>query len=154
MKLIGLDTSFLAYLAGVSRSVEDDVKIDASRALMANLSGKAGFVVSTQALGELYVVLTRSRASREEAQAIVSSFSNDLDRVGMTPEIFDKALDLAVRHKFQMWDAIIVTTSIAAGCTLLLSEDMQHGFRAGPLTIVNPFVVPLHELLVGVLGSV
>lgn len=147
MKLIGLDTNFLAYLAGVGRSVDDDRKINAARALMTELNGKVGFVVSAQALGDLFVVLNRSGASREEAQVIVATFSDDLDRVGTTPELLDKALDLAVLHKLQMWDAIIVTASMAAGCTLLLSEDMQHGFRAGPMTIVNPFIEPLHAAL-------
>jgi predicted nucleic acid-binding protein len=151
MRLIGLDTNFLAYLAGVDRSEADKGKIAISRDLMAQLAGRVGFVVSTQALGELSVVLTRSGASREEAQAIVQTFCDELVRIGTTPEIFDKALALSVIHKMQIWDSLILTASAEAGCTLLLSEDMQAGFRAGVITVVNPFMVPLHSELMRLL---
>jgi predicted nucleic acid-binding protein len=147
MKLIGLDTNFLAYLAGVNRSDANQSKIAASRDLMAKLAGRAGFVVTAQALGELFVVLTRAGASRDEAQAIVETLSEGLERVGLTPDVFDKALALAVAHKLQIWDSIIVSASASAGCTLLLSEDMQHGFQVEKITIINPFVKPTHERL-------
>jgi predicted nucleic acid-binding protein len=143
MRLIGLDTNFLAYLAGVDRCYADKGKIAISRSLMAQLAGRVGFIVTTQALGELSVVLTRSGASREEAQAIIQTFCDELVRAGTTPEIFDKALALSVIHKMQIWNSLILTASSEAGCTLILSEDMQHGFRAGVITVVNPFLEPL-----------
>jgi hypothetical protein len=34
-----------------------------------------------------------------------------------------------------------------------LSEDLQHGFTWGGVTIVNPFVSPRHELLDDLLGT-
>jgi predicted nucleic acid-binding protein len=152
MKLIGLDTNFLAYLAGVDRGNADKGKIVASRALIAKLAGRAGFVVTVQALGELFVVLTRSGASREEALSIVETIFEELERVGTTPDVFDRALALAVGHKLQIWDSIILSASAAAGCTLLLSEDMQHGFRAGSISVINPFAEPMHELLLGLMA--
>jgi predicted nucleic acid-binding protein len=147
MRLIGLDTNILAYLAGVERNDTDKGKIAASRDLMARLAGRVSFIVTTQALGELSVVLTRAGASRAEAQAVIQMFGDELTRIGTTPEIFDSALALSVAHNLQIWDSLIVTASASAGCTLLLSEDMQHGFRAGTIMIVNPFVEPLPEQL-------
>jgi predicted nucleic acid-binding protein len=149
MRLIGLDINFLAYLAGVDRNEADVGKITAARNLMAQLAGGFGFVVATQALGELFVVLTRSGLSREKAQTIIKTFSDDLACVGTTPEVFNKALALSVTHKMQVWDSLIVTASGEAGCAVLLSEDMQNGFQIGKITIVNPFVEPLHQLLIG-----
>jgi predicted nucleic acid-binding protein len=147
VKFVGLDTNFLAYLAGVDRGALDKGKINASRALMAQLAGRVCFIVTTQALGELFVVLTRAGASRQEAQAIVETLSAELERVGITPEIFEKALEIAVSCKLQIWDSIILSASAASGCSLLLSEDMQHGFRVGSITIVNPFVEATHPQL-------
>ena len=48
------------------------------------------------------------------------------------------ALDLAVLTQLQVWDALIVNTAADAGCAVLLTEDMQDGFRWRRLTIVNP----------------
>jgi len=39
-----------------------------------------------------------------------------------------------------------------AGCRLLLSEDLQHGFTWRGVTVVNPFLSPAPELLQAVLA--
>jgi predicted nucleic acid-binding protein len=147
MRLIGLDTNVLAYLAGVDRSATDQSKISASRTLLARLAGRFNFVVTTQALGELFVVLTRAGATRDEAQNIIETFSEEIERVGTTPEIFDTALAFATAHKLQIWDSLIITASAHAGCSILLSEDLQNGFRAGTITIINPFDAKGHDKL-------
>lgn len=44
------------------------------------------------------------------------------------------------------WDALIVAAAERAGCSKLLSEDFQPGYRFGPLTVVNPFeTAPNHS---------
>jgi predicted nucleic acid-binding protein len=40
------------------------------------------------------------------------------------------------------WDALIVEAALANEADVLLSEDMQHGWRIGTLTVWNPFVSP------------
>jgi len=42
--------------------------------------------------------------------------------------------------RLSFWDALISQASLTAGCSRLLSEDLQHGFRVGELKVVNPFV--------------
>ncbi len=49
--------------------------------------------------------------------------------------------------KISIWDAIVLATAAEAGCRMLLSEDMQHGFTWSGVTIVNPLVTPSHWLL-------
>ncbi len=51
------------------------------------------------------------------------------------------AISLERLHQLQFWDALLITTAIRAGCSLLLSEDGQHGRTFGGLTIVNPFLL-------------
>ena len=50
------------------------------------------------------------------------------------------AIDLQGLHGFSFWDALIIQASLQARCTILYSEDMQPGFRLGPVQIVNPFI--------------
>lgn len=57
------------------------------------------------------------------------------------------AVDLATVHQISIWDAVILAAAVQAGCRLLLSEDLQHGFSWGGVTVVNPFIVPRHPLL-------
>lgn len=139
MILIGLDSNVLAYLAGVDRTPGDAAKIDVSRALLPSLSKKARLVAPVQALGELYIVLTRAGASREEAQAIVVKFGQKFSPADSGSETLLSALDLAVAHRLQLWDSLIINACAQAGCTVLLTEDMQDGFVWRGVTLLNPF---------------
>jgi predicted nucleic acid-binding protein len=46
---------------------------------------------------------------------------------------------IAERFGFRIYDSVILAAAIEAGCTMLLSEDMQDGQHVGSLTIRNPF---------------
>jgi predicted nucleic acid-binding protein len=59
---IAFDTNVLAYIAGVDRHADDGRKIDVSRALLKQLRGRATLIAPVQALGELFVLLTRAGA--------------------------------------------------------------------------------------------
>jgi hypothetical protein len=63
------------------------------------------------------------------------------------------AADLASDHQLGIWDAVILSAAAQAGCRVLLSEDLQHGFTWGGVTIVNPFVEAPHLLLDALLGE-
>src|SRR3546814_12885262 len=78
--LIALDSNILAYLAGVSRSVEDDAKIARVRELVSRLANSASLIAPAQTLGELFVVLRRSGASAEEAREILMEFVRSEER--------------------------------------------------------------------------
>ena len=135
---VGLGTKILAYLAGVDRGVDDADKIDRARDVMARLGGTVWFVVPTQVLGELFNVLTRTGLSREAAKAIVVRFHDTFEPASGGAATMMAALDLAVLTQLQVWDALIVNTAADAGCAVLLTEDMQDGFRWRGLTLINP----------------
>lgn len=151
MTRIALDTNILAYLAGVARSSADDAKIGRIRALIDDLSKSATLVVPVQALGELFVVLRRGGASPGEARGILLEFASGFGIVASEVRTALAAADLVVDHKLQYWDALIVTAAADAGCVLLLSEDMQHGFVRRGLVIVNPLAELLHPKLAALL---
>jgi predicted nucleic acid-binding protein len=55
-------------------------------------------------------------------------------------ETHERGLALAARHGLNIYDAMIVSSALIAGCTLLYSEDMQDGqVFDRQLTIRNPF---------------
>lgn len=146
MTRIALDSNILAYLAGVSRSPEDEPKIAKVRELVGRLGNAASLIAPVQALGELFVVLRRSGANAEEARAILLEFSEAFGSSASARNTALAAADLVVDHKLQYWDALIVTAAAETGCTLLLSEDM-HGFVTRGLTVANPLDETMHPKL-------
>jgi predicted nucleic acid-binding protein len=144
MNRIALDTNILAYLTGVSRVAADDVKIAVTRDLVSRLGTQASLIAPTQTLGELFVVQRRSGASNSEARRVVLEIAEAFGTAASETRTAIAAADLVVDHNLQFWDALIVTAAAEAGCSLLLSEDMQHGFLVRGLTIVNPFAEQPH----------
>lgn len=153
MTRIALDSNILVYFAGVSRHPDDEAKIVMIEKLIRQLKSLAELVAPSQALGELFVVLRKAGAASEDARSILLAFSDSFGLASSEKRTVVAAADLVVDHKFQFWDALIVNAAIEASCTLLLSEDMQHGFVTRGLTIVNPLHTTLHPKLAALLDS-
>jgi predicted nucleic acid-binding protein len=147
---VALDSNILAYLAEVERVEADGVKIQRTKALLRSFRG-VSLVAPVQALGELFVVLRRSGASPTDARLIVQRFAEGFGCPASERATALAAADLAVDHKLQYWDAMIVAAAAEAGCALLLSEDMQHGFVARGVTIVNPLADEAHPKLAAIM---
>jgi len=60
-------------------------------------------------------------------------------RIMPSQALYQSALDLHARYQFSFYDSLIIAAALAAGCTRLYSEDLQHGQRIEGLTIENPF---------------
>jgi predicted nucleic acid-binding protein len=48
------------------------------------------------------------------------------------------ALRLKKRHQISYWDAAILAAAISAGCTTLLSEDLNTGEKYERVRVMNP----------------
>ena len=57
------------------------------------------------------------------------------------PDVADvlAAIDLHRLHGFSFWDALILRSAQQAGCTVLLSEDFQHGREVDGIQVMDPF---------------
>lgn len=154
MTRIALDTNVLVYLTGVARDPSDAGKIDKVRALIQQLTDVASLIAPVQALGELFVVLRRSGFSSAEAREELLGLTGAFGAPPSEARTATAAADLVVDHHLQFWDAMIVTAAIDAGCAILLSEDMHHGFVARGLTVVNPFAESQHEKLAALLAKI
>ena len=153
MTRVALDSNVLAYLAGVARNSDDDPKVDKVRSLIEQLGQSVTLLAPVQALGELFVVLRRAGTSPEEARDILIAFFDGFGVAATEAQMALAALDLVVDHQLQFWDALIVTAAADAGCKVLLSEDMQHGFVVRGLTVVNPLAEPIHPKLASLLTA-
>lgn len=146
---VAADSNILAYAEGLGDVRRRDRALDITRRLRL----AANLHVPAQVLGELFRVL-RGKAARPPADtfAAISAWSATSKVEPSTVEAFENAFKLATSHSFDIWDALILSVAAGARCSVLLSEDMHHGFIWDGCTIVDPFREPAHPLLVTVLG--
>lgn len=144
---IALDTNILAYAEGVNGAALKKAALQ----LIRKLPDTETFL-PVQVLGELFRVLVgKARYSPTEARNAILGWQDTFPLIETSSSVLNAAADLAANHGLSIWDAVILSAAAAAGCRLLLSEDLHEGFTWNGVTVTNPFAVKKHELLVGVL---
>ena len=130
-----LDTNIFLYAddldAGPKREVAREILRDAFT------SGTG--VLSTQVLQEYFVVATRKLGVDAAVASRKVELMATLDVVRIEVAEILAAIDLHRLHSFSLWDALIVRCAATAGCSRLLSEDMQVGRVISGVRIDNPF---------------
>lgn len=99
--------------------------------------------LSTQVLNEFYANARKrfaSAISAGDARAEVRRYQQ------WKPWVIDQAtIETAwaaeSRYQINYWHALMVAAAQHQGCTLLLTEDLQHDQRIDKLRILNPFLV-------------
>ncbi len=130
-----LDTNVVVY--AFDRS--DPVKQGVARVLF---ESDERFVVSTQVLLETWWVLTqklRQPLSDDQASDVIHELSQ-LPVVLTDTSLVKRGIEAARRWQLAVWDPMIVEAAHSASCSVLLTEDLQHGRMYEGLTIENPFL--------------
>jgi predicted nucleic acid-binding protein len=125
------DTNVVLYLLS-----EDTAKADRAEELLASRG-----TISVQVLNEFVAVASRKlRMPLPEVREILDQIRAVCAVEPMTIETHKRALSIAERYGLSIYDALIVSAALLAGCTMLYSEDMQDGqIIDRQLTIRNPF---------------
>jgi len=130
-----LDTNVLLYADDLDAG---DKRVRAQQVLREAMSSGEG-VLSTQVLQEFFVIATRKLGVEPAMARRKVELLAEMDLVRVDLAMILAAIDLSRLHSFSFWDALIVRTAAAAGCGLLLSEDLQHGQVVDGVRIENPF---------------
>ena len=126
------DTTILVYMVS-----EGDRRADISERLLAS-----GGKLSVQVMNEFAAVARRklNMSWPEVSEALDAVRALCETAAPLTVEIHDRALDIAERYGYHIYDALILAAALDAGCDVLYTEDMHDGQKVGALTIRNPFV--------------
>ena len=84
-------------------------------------------------------------------RSAILGWADSFEVADSTWTAFQSALDLAVGHELQIWDALILSTAAENHCRILLSEDLHNGFTWRGVTVLNPFATPQNPLLASVM---
>jgi predicted nucleic acid-binding protein len=127
------DSNVLLYLASG----------DAAKAARAeNLLADRG-VVSVQVLDEFASVAGRKFAmTMDEIRDVLAAVRAVCTVVVADIDTHTQGLDIAERYKFSVYDSMLVSAALKAGCTTFFTEDLHHGQKIGGLTVRNPFKAP------------
>lgn len=125
------DTTILVYAVS-----EGDPRAAIAEELLA-----AGGCISVQVLNEFASVAQRKlkMSWQEIGDALAAIRTLCEPAAPLTLAIHENALKLAARYGYNLYDALILSAALDAGCNVLYSEDMQHGQKIQSLTIRNPF---------------
>ena len=100
---------------------------------------KSIFVTSCQVVNEVCHVLKRHHLEEEKIRTVIESITNVCLIQDISKEVCLLASALREREPLSFWDSIIVATAKTAGCSFLISEDMQNGLAVDKLRIKNIF---------------
>jgi predicted nucleic acid-binding protein len=125
------DTNVVLYLLSA-----DTAKADRAEELLA-----IGGTISVQVLNEFAAVASRKlRMSLIEIREVLAQIRVVCAVEPITIETHERALRIVERYGFSIYDALIVSAALLAGCKTLHSEDLQDGqVIERQLTIRNPF---------------
>ena len=97
-------------------------------------------VLAVQALAEFFHATTRKNLlGASEAGRFVRDWLEVFEVASADSGALAEAMAAVDEHRFSFRDAMLWATARQAGCSVLVSEDMQHGRRLGGVEFVNPF---------------
>ncbi|PWU04344.1 MAG: VapC toxin family PIN domain ribonuclease [Terriglobia bacterium] len=115
---------------------QDDSRSPVAEALIAG-----GGTISVQVLNEFVAVARRklNRSWREVRRALELLQIFFPHPLPLTLEIHERALRIAERYGYSIFDSLVIAAALDCGATALYSEDMHDGQTIYGLTIRNPF---------------
>jgi predicted nucleic acid-binding protein len=134
-----LDTNVLLYAV----DDKDAEKRDRARHWLTACWQRRCGRLSTQVLSEFYANVRKkfdSAISAGDARAEVRRYQNWKPWVIDHPTV-ETAWAVESRYGLNYWDALVVAAAQHQGCTVVLTEDLQHGQQIDSVRIVNPFLV-------------
>jgi predicted nucleic acid-binding protein len=125
----------------------EPLKMEVALGLIGRLWSEQRACTSVQAINEFYLVVTRklSHVVTPEAASAQMEELLEWDPLPVDARLLRQARGIEARYKLNWWDCLIVAAARAQKCTLLYSEDMQHGGVYDSVKVVNPFVSQVQE---------
>ncbi len=131
-----IDTNIVVY----ANDKRDPVKQKTAVNLIATLMDSGGGVISTQVLQEYAVTALQKLHQRPDAAIRTIAILEQLEVIQQNPEMIRKAVELKTLYQISFWDACIVSNAAAAGCSTIISENLNTGQFYSGVAVINPFI--------------
>ena len=135
-----VDTNVLVY----RHDSTDPAKQSRANDWITLLARRRSARISFQVLQELYATLTRKLKpdfDTREAQDIVRDLTV-WRPVAVDLAAMERSWLLQQRYALSWWGALIVAAAQSCECSVLLTEDLQHGRIFDDVRVIDPFTAP------------
>jgi predicted nucleic acid-binding protein len=130
---IFFDTNLLVY-------AHSDIEMPKQYLVAQMIQSQPEIFISTQVVQEfINVFLSKLKVDIETVQLLCNELEHNFQIFTNNYTTIQRALDVKKRYGFSLWDALIIAAALDSGCTILLSEDLQHLQNIDGLIIKNPF---------------
>ena len=133
-----LDTNIFVY--SVDGTAPEKARI--ALRLIRQHSARRTAVISFQVVQEFFSVASkrfRSPMTAEDSTEYLFAVFAPLLAVHSSAVLYQAALLVQKRYQLSWYDSLIVAAASEANCSVLYSEDLQHGAVIEGLRIENPF---------------
>ncbi|WP_282778490.1 PIN domain-containing protein [Phaeodactylibacter xiamenensis] len=99
-------------------------------------------IISTQVFKEAANVLFKKfNFAWQDIQQVLLEMEQNNEVYTNTTTTIQSSCQIANRYGFSFYDSLIIASALEVGCSVLYSEDLQHGqVFDKELTVKNPFV--------------
>jgi predicted nucleic acid-binding protein len=132
-----LDTNVFVY------SFDSGAKAVRANDLIRKAISSRDGVVSFQVVQEFMNVALRRFANPmtvSDAEQYLGTVFRPLLAIHSSQSLYGEALRLKGRYSFSWYDSLVVAAAAESECSILYSDDMQHGLQIRTLQIHNPFL--------------
>jgi predicted nucleic acid-binding protein len=131
-----LDTNIFVY----SFDRTDRRKANAALQLIRDHAVRGNGVISFQVVQEFFsVAFKHGTMTPEEGESYLMTVLRPFLSVQSSISLYSVALTIRARHQLSWYDSLIVAAASEANCSVLYSEDLQHGAKLNGVKIENPF---------------
>jgi|SRR5277367_304841 len=133
-----LDTNIFVYTFDASAPA----KAKRASRLIRHAAETGEGVVSYQVVQEFFNVALRrfpQPFSVAEAEQFLVTVFRPLLAIHSSPALYVEGLRIAGKYRLAWYDALILAAALESQCSVLYSEDLQHGQQMEGLRIENPF---------------
>jgi predicted nucleic acid-binding protein len=134
-----LDSNIFIYAYDQREPVKQSIADNLIRGLA--IGGDA--VISYQVIHEFFnwaLVKGPVKMPQDEAQRYLTVTFRPMLIVASSVALVSDAIRIQDRYRLSWYDSLIVSAAQQAGCSILYTEDLQHGQQFGSVTVQNPFL--------------
>lgn len=131
-----IDTNVLIYANDGKAGAKHRAAVELLKRLYKDRNG----ALSIQIISEFYVIATQKLGRKsEEVEEIIRDLNVwNIHRPAHADVL--RAAGLHRRYKTNWWNALIINSAIQLECSILWSEDLNHGQRYQTVLVRNPFL--------------
>lgn len=141
--IVFVDTNVFVYARDGGEPEKQPVAAEWLRRLWVEQRGRT----SMQVLSEYFTTVTRKLdpglTADEAWEDVTALFAWEPQEIGRS--VLTRGREIAQRYSLNWWDALIVAAAQIQNCSMLLSEDLQHGLVCGSVKVNNPFSSQIAE---------